>query len=203
MKPSLIVYRPGTHPKLRRLWIQTRARRRRGPPQKQRAESTPQTSTKSEATSISTKEKSGTLTSPPGRRVVAGQLLYKGSTPGTPPPQARRRRRSEASPRRGRTWEDLILSAAAVSASTPAPGNQTLDLLGPNLQPTSASQGPAVSAPSRRHSGHRRQRRLLSPPAATELPFFFPLSAVGDRESSRGVLLVGILAVCSSRARTR
>ena len=118
------------------------------------------------------------------RRTGAG-LLYRGSTKGAPPPRARRQHRRGAPPGRGRAREDLFpLSAAAAVVSPPTQGNQTLDLLGPILQPPPTGVSTAVSPTSRRLWSHRRRKGPPAPPPATPPPLF-ALPTVARQEVSR------------------
>ena len=177
-------------PKLRRSRID--ARRRPSPRRSRGRSALPQSTTPT--ASSAAKQKRGTSTAaPPHRRSSSRRrLLDRSRQSRTPPPRARRRRRSETSTRRGRVREDLFHGAAVASASTIPPGNQTLDLLGPNLP---AGENPTVSATSRRPTGHRRRRRPPAPPTGTLSSLFAFLNYWGMDDASREDLSVLFLAL--------
>ena len=166
-KTPLKERRPGTRPKLRRSRIDAR---HRPEPKGSRGRPALPPSTAPTATSAPKQERGTSTATPPQRQSSSRRkLLSRSRWNRTPPPRPRRRRRSGTPTREGRDREDLFHGAAVASASTTPLGNTNLNLLEPNLP---AGKTPAVSATSRRPTGHWRRRRPPAPPAGTRaLPF--------------------------------
>ena len=180
MKASPKAQQPGTRPELLRSWT-TACRRRTPPPKEARSWSTRRTSTRPTSCSAPLKQKAETPAAWRRHRRSGHGLLYKGFTKEAPPPLARRRRRSRPPTGRGRTREYLIPRWCRRRRRLDCAAGQTLDLL---IRPPTGGRA-AVSTASRSPEGHRRRRRLLSPPAETEAHFSAALNCWGE-ESREG-----------------
>jgi len=186
-KASPVYHRPGTHPALSRSGTKVRHRRptkkKPRPPDRLTTEPAagPSPSEKRVASAAATggsstgKQREAPVHSLPRPKALDLEkqtLTYLTEAPGSAPPQ------------RGRGRRDLFQNDDAAPASSPPPGHETLEKLGPKLP---ANGEPTVFPTSRSLDGHRRRRRPPAPPAETketDLSFFSPLYTVAPKDQS-------------------